>query len=39
MKDLLEFVENHYRSLYFLVILTIGLNVRILPKGDDKNEH
>lgn len=36
MKDLIEFVENHYWSLYFLVIITLGINVRIQSKGDDK---
>jgi len=36
MKDLIEFIENHYWSLYFLVIITLGINVQIKSKGDDK---
>lgn len=36
MKDLLDFVENHYCSLYILAFCTFALKVRFFaPKGKD----
>ena len=38
MKDLLEFIENHYVSLYVLFFCTLAVKVRIFPKKKN-NEH